>query len=102
MRTPAIKWLITLLFSAASALLLLLLSVSSPLIMEGDPYGLLRYVLLRVTAIALAAPTLIGLMIAVDFVTPGDWMNAIGHDPKASSYIMAAVVLVIGGILCWT
>jgi len=102
MKRPVVNWLITLLFSAAGAICLALASLSSPLIIEADPYGLLRYLLLRLTAVALATPCLIGLMLAVDFVTPGDWMDAIGQDPKACSYIMAAVVLVIGGILCWT
>ncbi len=100
--TPAVKWLITFVVATAAAVCLMLVSLLSPLIMEGDPYGLLRYMLLRLTAVALATPSLIGLMLAVDFVTPGDWMDAIGQDPKACSYIMAAVVIVIGGILCWT
>lgn len=102
MKGPTIKWGITSLFSMAAATILTLLSLQSPLIMESDPYGLLRYMLLRLTAVALATPALIGLMLAVDFVTPGDWMDEIAQDPKACSYIMAAVVLVIGGILCWT
>jgi hypothetical protein len=67
-----------------------------------DPYSLLRYLLLRIAAIAIAAPALTGLMIFVDFVTPGDWMRAIGDDAKACSYIMSAVILVIGAVLCWT
>ena len=67
-----------------------------------DPYSLMRYVLLRFAAIAIAAPALIGLMLLVDWITPGDWMKDIGYDPKASSYVMSAVILVIGAILCWT
>ncbi len=102
MKGPAMRWLVALLFSTAAAMLLALASLWSPLIMENDPYGLLRYMLLRLTAVALATPALIGLMLAVDFVTPGDWMHEIGRDPKACSYIMAAVILVINGILCWT
>jgi hypothetical protein len=67
-----------------------------------DPYSLLRYVLLRFAAITIAAPALIGLMLIVDWITPSDWMKVIGNDPKASSYVMSAVILVIGAILCWT
>jgi|GEM_PF-1316298 hypothetical protein len=102
MKGPAMKWLVLSLFCAIAAGMLAAGSLVSPLIMESDPYGLLRYMLLRLAAVALAAPALIGLMLAVDFITPGDWMDAIAQDPKACSYIMAAVVLVIGGILCWT
>ncbi len=83
--------------------LLMSLSVTwVPLINAGDPYNLLRYLVLRLTAIAIAAPALTGLMIFVDFVTPGDWMKAIGDDPKACSLVMSAVILVIGAVLCWT
>lgn len=95
----------TAVLAAASALgvsMLLLVSLMSPLIMESDPYGLLRYVLIRLTAVLIAVPVLPGLMVAVDYVTPGDWMETIGHDPKACALIMGAVVLVIGAILCWT
>jgi hypothetical protein len=74
----------------------------SPLMVGSDPYSLLRYLLLRMAALAIAAPALTGLMIFVDFVTPGDWMGAIGDDAKACSYIMSAVILVIGAVLCWT
>lgn len=88
--------------SGAGVACLLLVSVHSPLIMGEDPYGLIRYVLIRLTAILISVPALVGLMVAVDFVTPGDWMKAIGDDPKACSYIMATVVFVIGLILCWT
>jgi len=102
MKNEVAKWLAMVSCAALGVAALAGLSVSSPLIMEGDPYGLLRYILLRLTALCLATPALIGLMLAVDFITPGDWMNAIGEDPKACSYLMAAVVLVIGAIICWT
>jgi hypothetical protein len=88
--------------SLLGVLTLLSVSMYSPLIMGEDPYGLLRYVLIRLTAILIAVPVLTGLMTAVDFVTPGNWMEAIGNDPKACAYIMASVVLVIGAVLCWT
>jgi len=88
--------------SGCGVTLLLLASLYSPLLLEDDPYSLLRYVLIRLTAVLIAVPVLTGLMVAVDFVTPGDWMKAISNDPKASGLIMAAVVLVIGAILCWT
>lgn len=81
---------------------ILSLSVYSPLIMGDDPYSLLRYVLIRLTAALIAAPFLTGLMLAVDYMTPGNWMESIRNDPKACSYVMASVVLVIGAILCWT
>lgn len=102
MKQEIVRWAILLGLSAFGATLLLLVSMVSPLIMGDDPYSLFRYVLIRLTAVFLATPALIGLMLAVDFVTPGDWMRAIGNDPKASSYIMAAVILVIGAVLCWT
>lgn len=76
--------------------------VWSPLVNPDDPYTLLRYLLLRLTAITIAAPALTGLMLFVDFVTPGDWMKAIGDDAKACSFVMSAVILVIGAVLCWT
>ncbi len=89
--------------SAAAGLFgLLYMSVFCPLIMGDDPYSLVRYVLIRLSAVLIAAPFLTGLMLVVDFVTPGDWMESIGNDPKACSYVMASVVLVIGAILCWT
>ena len=102
MKREIIKVAILSSMSAVGLVALLFISVSSPLIMGEDPYSLLRYVLIRITAVLIAVPVLTGLMVAVDFVTPGDWMEAIGNDPKACSYIMAAVVLVIGAILCWT
>jgi cytochrome bd-type quinol oxidase subunit 1 len=89
-------------FSAVGVALILFISLYSPLVMGDDPYSLLRYVLIRLTAVLIAVPVLTGLMVAVDFVTPGDWMKAIGNDSKASAYIMAAVVFAIGLILCWT
>ena len=76
-------------------------SLQSPLIMGEDPYSLMRYVIIRITAATLAAPFLGGLMILTDYLTPGDWMETIGHDPKACSYLMSAVIVVIGAILCW-
>lgn len=76
-------------------------SLYSPLIMGDDPYSLLRYVLIRITAATVAAPFLGGLMLLIDCLTPGDWMETIRNDPKACSYIMSAVVIVIGSILCW-
>ena len=76
-------------------------SLYSPLIMGEDPYALLRYALIRVTAAVIAAPFLGGLMLLTDYLTPGDWMETIRNDPKACSYIMSAVVIVIGSILCW-
>lgn len=76
-------------------------SLHSPSIMGEDPYALLRYVLIRVTAAIVAAPFLGGLMLLTDYLTPGDWMETIGHDPKACSYVMSAVVIVVGSILCW-
>jgi hypothetical protein len=90
--------------SCAAALgLLMWLSLNwPPVVNAGDPYTLLRYFMLRVTAIAIAAPALTGLMVFVDFVTPGDWMKAIGDDAKACSLVMSAVILVIGAVLCWT
>jgi hypothetical protein len=93
-----------LLFLPSSLCVAALLAVSlySPLIMGEDPYALLRYIVIRMTAIFIAMPFLAAMMVAIDFVTPGDWMKAIGNDPKACSYVMASVVLVIGGILCWT
>jgi hypothetical protein len=102
MKREIIKVAILSSMSAVGLVALLFTSVSSPLLMGEDPYSLLRYVLIRITAVLIAVPVLTGLMVAVDFVTPGDWMEAIGNDPKACSYIMAAVVLVIGAILCWT
>jgi hypothetical protein len=74
----------------------------SPVVNPEDPYILLRYLLLRLTAIAIAAPALTGLMLFVDFVTPNDWMKEIGDDAKACSFVMSAVILVIGAVLCWT
>jgi succinate dehydrogenase hydrophobic anchor subunit len=102
MKKEFMKWGILLAVSVCGTATLLCISLSSTLIMGGDAYGLARYILIRLTALFLATPALVGLMLAVDFVTPGDWMEAIGHDPKACSYIMAAVVLVIGAVLCWT
>jgi len=102
MKIEAVKWLMMASCAAIAVAAFTGLSLYSPLIMEGDPYGLLRYVLLRLTALSIAVPALIGLMLAVDFITPGDWMNAIGEDPKACSYLMAAVVLVSGAVICWT
>lgn len=67
-----------------------------------DPYALIRYVTIRIAAVLVAVPVLTGLMTAVDYVTPGDWMRAVSNDPKAAGYVMAAVVLVIGAVLCWT
>ncbi len=90
------------LIAALGMTIMLTVSLLSPLIMGDDPYALLRYTIIRLTAAIIAAPFLTGLMLAVDFVTPGNWMESIRNDPKACSYVMASVVLVIGAILCWT
>ncbi|MGP8281980.1 MAG: DUF350 domain-containing protein [Desulfomonilaceae bacterium] len=90
------------LIAALGMIIMLTVSLLSPLIMGDDPYALLRYTIIRLTAAIIAAPFLTGLMLAVDFVTPGNWMESIRNDPKACSYVMASVVLVIGAILCWT
>lgn len=87
--------------SAAGLVGLLALSCLSS-VMGDDPYALIRYVTIRSAAVLVAVPVLTGLMVAVDFVTPGDWMRAVGDDPKAAGCVMGAVVLVIGAILCWT
>jgi len=102
MKQEILKTGILLAVSAAGVTTLVAASIFFPSIMGDDPYSLLRYVLIRLTAILIAVPVLSGLMVAVDFVTPGDWMRAIGDDPKACAAIMAAVVLVFGAVLCWT
>jgi hypothetical protein len=102
-KTEFFHWAIVSSVCAVVLGLILALSLSSfPITSGNDPYSLFRYLLLRIMAIAIAAPALTGLMIFVDFVTPGDWMKAIGDDAKACSYIMSAVILVIGAVLCWT
>jgi hypothetical protein len=103
MKKEFFRWAILTAFSVLVLGSGLILSLYGAVIMsEDDPYSLLRYALLRFTAIAIAAPALTGLMLFVDFITPGDWMKAIGNDSKASAYVMSAVILVIGAILCWT
>jgi hypothetical protein len=102
MKAEFIRVVAVIISSAAGLFGLLYISVFSPLIMGEDPYSLVRYVLIRLSAALIAAPFLTGLMLVVDFVTPGDWMESIRNDPKACSYVMASVVLVIGAILCWT
>jgi hypothetical protein len=94
--------LLALLCALALVSIVWLSLVWSPVVNPDDPYILLRYLMLRLTAIAIAAPALTGLMIFVDFVTPNDWMKAIGDDAKACSIVMSAVILVIGAVLCWT
>jgi hypothetical protein len=103
MKQEFFRWAILTAFSIFALVSALILGLyGAGVIGEEDPYSLLRYVLLRFTAIAIAAPALTGLMLFVDFITPGDWMKAIGNDSKASAYVMSAVILVIGAILCWT
>ncbi|MGC8604889.1 MAG: DUF350 domain-containing protein [Desulfomonilaceae bacterium] len=102
MKKEFIRVCILALTASLGLIIMLTISLLSPLIMGEDPYSLMRYVILRLTAALIAAPFLTGLMLAVDFVTPGNWMETIRNDPKACSYVMAAVILVIGAILCWT
>jgi hypothetical protein len=71
-------------------------------IMPEDPSGLLRYTVIRLTAVLMGMITLTGGMLFVDFITPDNWMEGIGKDPTSSAILMSAVVLVIGAILCWT
>jgi hypothetical protein len=71
-------------------------------IMCDDPDALLRYLLLRITAVLTGLISLSGGMLFLDFITPDDWMAGIGKDKFASAILMSAVVLVIGAILCWT
>jgi hypothetical protein len=102
-RKAFFHWSVLTTMCAVALVLFVGLSLSwFPVISADDPYSVLRYLLLRLTAIAIAAPALTGLMVFVDFVTPGDWMKAIGDDPKACSFVMSAVILVIGAVLCWT
>ncbi len=93
-------WLVAIPFWLTVALMVAV-SLYSPLIMGDDPYSLLRYVVIRLSAAMIAAPFLGGLMLLTDFITPGEWMETIKDDPKACSYIMSAVVIVIGAVLCW-
>lgn len=94
-------WALIALACMMAVTLMVIVSLYSPLIMGDDPYSLLRYVLIRFTAAMLAAPFLGGLMLLTDFITPGAWMETIKNDPKACSYLMSAVVIVIGAVLCW-
>lgn len=71
-------------------------------IMADDPYALVRYVLIRVTAVLIGLIALSGGMLFVNFITPDDWMEGIGKNHLASAILMSAVVLVLGAILCWT
>ncbi len=71
-------------------------------IMPHDPLALLRYVVIRLTAVLIGMITLSGGMLFVNFITPDDWMDGIGKDPTASAMLMSAIVLVIGAVLCWT
>jgi hypothetical protein len=88
--------------SGLSALAVSGLLWSGTWIMPEDPSGLLRYTLIRLTAVLIGMITLTGGMLFVDFITPDDWMEGIGKDPTSSAILMSAVVLVIGAILCWT
>ena len=97
------RWSLLTTWCAASLGLIVGSSIAwLPIADPQDPFTLVRYVCLRLAAIAIAAPALTGLMLFVDFVTPGDWMKAIGDDAKACSFVMSAVILVIGAVLCWT
>ncbi|AFM25975.1 DUF350 domain-containing protein [Desulfomonile tiedjei] len=88
--------------SVLSALAVSGLLWSGAWVMPEDPSGLLRYTLIRLTAVLIGMITLTGGMLFVDFITPDDWMEGIGKDPTSSAILMSAVVLVIGAILCWT
>jgi drug/metabolite transporter (DMT)-like permease len=70
--------------------------------MPQDPTGLIRYVVIRLTAVLIGMITLSGGMLFIDFITPDDWMDGIGKDPTSSAIVMSAVILTIGAILCWT
>jgi len=70
MKNELIKVAILSSMSAVCLVTLLIVSLASPLIMGEDPYSLLRYVIIRLTAIVIAVPVLTGLMLAVDFALP--------------------------------
>ena len=93
------QWAIVSIFASMAVAGLL---VCSNWITPHDPLSLLRYVIIRLTAVLIGMITLSGGMLFVDFITPDDWMAGIGKDPTSSAIVMSAVVLVIGAILCWT
>ena len=92
-------WAIASVLAVASVTSLL---ACSEWVMPHDPLALLRYVVIRLTAVLIGLITLSGGMLFVNFITPDDWMDGIGKDPTSSAILMSAVVLVIGAILCWT
>lgn len=93
------QWLIA---SAVGCLGIGILLWISPWIMPQDPQALMRYVVIRLTAVLMGLVALGGGMLFIDFITPDDWMDGIGKNQTASAILMSSVVLVIGAILCWT
>jgi hypothetical protein len=67
-----------------------------------DPGTLLRYAVLRLTGALIGILTLSAGMLFVDYITPHNWMENIAHNETACAIVIAAVVLVLGAILCWS
>lgn len=66
-----------------------------------DPWGLCRYLVLRLAAAAWGIIALTGSVLFFDYVTPGDWFAKIEEGNIACAVVTAGVVFTIGLVLCY-
>lgn len=75
--------------------------VSYSILDPGRPFDLARALVLRGSLFMAGVFGLISALVLTDVVTPGDWLDGVGHDPLSSSILLAALVLGLSWMFCY-
>jgi hypothetical protein len=66
---------------------------------ESDPYGGIRYVLIKVVSICVGIVGITGGILFVDSVTKGDWLSQVETVPYGPVALLVAFILAIAWII---
>lgn len=72
-----------------------------PLLDPLRPLALARAVVLRGTLFVFGVVAMLAALALTDLVTPGDWLDRVGHDPLSSSILLSALVAGLAWMFCY-
>lgn len=72
-----------------------------PLLDPIRPLALARALVLRGTLFVFGVVALLGALVLADLVTPGDWLDRVGHDALSSSILLSALVAGLAWMFCY-
>jgi len=87
--------------SLLGALVILACLTISPAVLGDDPLMLWRYIILRTTAFAFGVIALVGGLLFVDSVTPGDWLEKVENTAYGPVILLSVVTIAIAIIIAY-